>query len=793
MQILTSLLLRNSAIFILFITLSLPTLARQSCEWPFRTQINVQENSSSGSQLTDYQVQFEINATDLSQDYNWSNNGQDLYVYDSDDQTQLEFWIDTWDSTAKTASIWVRFPTLNIGQARSIYFYYGNESAPSVGDVPFTFTYPGIKFHTRGSSSNPNNLNQALIAFNASNDLDPKFGCGFITNFTGITNRSQFGNGNSNFAAFSESYFLVQPGEEGNWEFRYGADFGKGGGLYVDGNALEEQWRDNLWWANRWNRSNEVLQGNINLTQGYHKLEVLGFEDCCDGGITVQFKKPGGSWTTFSTSSIDIRSRACPLEQEPTYTVINHDVCAIDLGFDSNLTYPKAWVANDTRPITLAIENLGSSHASIPDTRIAVSLGAGLSLASEQGTDWSCSTISTSPGATELECLYTSIIPANGSSSNRLTLNIASTDTNSSASFSATVFSKQFEEQLVNNQISTSLPVWQLTGDIIPTCTTPNAGLFTRIYNSQGYSDNYANSETEFSRWQQDLATRDKLDGQTILSQINNSSGNPFGLRNNEYYLTIIEGYLYAPEDGFYNFAIDGDDAVELKINETVYSSWYDGHGARNGPYDENTWGLAQGFHKLGYRMQEYTGGDSFYAYWRKPSDLTTQIIPASAFFHCAGNPDIQLTMSVNMQDNPDIPGTNDKAIPGAVLRYNLDAKNEGNISVESPNMELVQTLSSDAKLYVNNLFTTGPIHFIDGINDDISGLNYNFNTLASVSDNISFSNNDAASFNYIPTADSEGYDSNITHFKLTFSGIMKPKFPQGTPQFSVQYQVKVK
>lgn len=783
--------LRRSLLLFIALMISLPSLARQSCEWPFRTQINVQENSTSGSQLTNYQVKFTINASDFSSDYSWSNNGQDLYIYDSDDQTELEFWIDTWDSASETAVIWIRFPTLDIAQIRTIYFYYGNENAPSAGDVPFTFTYPGIKFHTRSSSSNPNNLSQALTAFNASNDQDARYGCGFITNFTGITNRSQFGNGNSNFAAFSESYFLVAAGEAGRWAFRYGADFGNGGGLYVDGNALEEQWQDNLWWANRWNRANEVLQGRINLTEGYHKLEVLGFEDCCDGGITVQFKKPGGNWTTFSTGSIDIRSRACPLEQEPTYSIINHDVCRIDLSFDSTLSYPTAWVANESRPVTFAIENLSTSHPSLPDTRVSITLGAGLSLSSSLGSDWSCSTISSGSSATELDCLYGLAINQNGASSNPITLNISATNTNSSASFSATVFSKQFENQLINNQIATNLPVWQLTDDITPICTAPSAGVFTRIYNSQDYGI-YVQNETEFDQWENDLAIRSKLDGQTVLSQINNVADNPFQLRNNEYYLTLIEGYIKVPEDGFYRFGVDGDDAVELKINDIVYSSWYDGHGSQGSAHDENTWGLSKGYHKLGFRMQEFEGGDSFYAYWRKPNGNSTVIIPPSAFFHCAGEADIRLNMTVNMQDNPDIPGDKDKAIPGAVLRYNLHVTNEGNLSTNGNNMELVQTLSSDAKLYVNNL-ANGPIIFTNGTANNTSGLSYSFTSLNSNTDNLSFSNNNGANYNYIPTADNEGYDSNVTHIKLIFTGSMKPKYDSGIPEFNIEYQIKVK
>ena len=87
-------------VFLLLVALfiSLPSSARQSCEWPFRTQIDVQENSISGSQLQNYQVKFDINSSTFNSDYDWSNNGQDLYIYDTDDQTLLKFWIESWDS-----------------------------------------------------------------------------------------------------------------------------------------------------------------------------------------------------------------------------------------------------------------------------------------------------------------------------------------------------------------------------------------------------------------------------------------------------------------------------------------------------------------------------------------------------------------------------------------------------------------------------------------------------------------------------------------------------------------------
>lgn len=787
----------RSIIFLcLVFSISLPSLARQSCEWPFRTEIKIQENTGSGAALQNYQVKLNLNASSFSPDYTWSNNGEDLYIYDTDDETQLEFWIDSWNSSAKTATVWIRFPALARGRERLVYFYYGNKNAPALANVPFTFNYPGIKFHTRYSRTNPSSLTQAQNAFNASNDRRSNYGCGFITNFENITNRSQFGNADSNFAAFSESYFEVKEGETGRWEFRYGADFGRGGALYINGDELQQRWNRNLWWANNWNNANQILQGNATFTtSGYQKLEVLGFEDCCDGGITVQFKKPGGNWTTFSTNNIDIRSRACPVEREPTFTVGKHDVCEVDLAFDNAISYPNGWVVGDSRPVSFAIENLSTTHPSLPDTRVAVVLGAGLSLAKSSGLNWNCTTVTTGNNASpsELSCLYSAAIAANGGSSSLLTLNISTTNANTSANFSATVFSKQYEEQLVNNQISTSLPVWRLIDDIDPNCST-TPGVFARFYNSQGYSDNYADNKNQFDRWEADLAIREKLDGQTILSQINLNTGNPFDVRNSDYYLALLEGYLYAPEDGSYYFAVNGDDAVELQLNNAVISKRYGPNSAASTAQDRQEIKLAQGFHKLTYRMQEYSGQDAFYAYWYTPSDtnMRMNLIPSSAFFHCQGGADIQLSLSINILSSPDTSGAEHKAIPGAVLRYTLTGENKSVISSSPNSVIITQEVSSDLKMYILGLGEgsqgASPVAFFDGSGSKKSGLSFG---------TVSYSNNNGSSFNYIPSDDGEGYDGNITNYRVTLNGSMLPKDdsvnPETIPSFKLIHQVKVK
>jgi MSHA biogenesis protein MshQ len=294
-------------------------LAYWSCAWPHKTAVTVQEIT--GNTLSDYQVKLFVTGVNLDAAYSWTSDGFDFRVIDSDDETVMNYWVEDWDQLNQTATVWVLFNTLTANSSRDIYLYYGNEFADTVANVPFTFTEPGIKFHTRNTTADPDTLSEAFANFDAAPDTTPGYGCGFITDFTNVNNSSIFGAG-SDFTAYSETYFEVKASEVGTWGVRYGSDFGDGGGLYVNGITLEEDWLSDLWWELDWNHA-DVLQGTINLTEGYHKLEVIGSEGCCDGGITVQFQKPGDSFTTYSTANIDIVSRACPVT-EPTVTFGSH-------------------------------------------------------------------------------------------------------------------------------------------------------------------------------------------------------------------------------------------------------------------------------------------------------------------------------------------------------------------------------------------------------------------------------------------------------------------------------------
>ncbi|EAT12437.1 DUF2341 domain-containing protein [Bermanella marisrubri] len=304
--------MKTPLVLLLFSLFSGFAEAYWNCAFPYRTTLEIEEVT--GNTLTNYQVQLQLNGSRLNPAYSWTQDGQDMRILDSDDQTELEFWIENWNGDTEQASVWVRLPTVSANQIKTIYIYYGNQFAPERSNVPFTFTEPGIKFHSRQNQIDPDSLTETRSLFNLAGDNTAGYGCTIIDEITGLSNSDLFGAG-QNFIGYSETFFEVEENEAGTWEIRYASDFGYGGGLYVNGQVLAEDWQGNLWWNDNWS-SSDVLSGSIELSSGFHRLEVIGAEDCCDGGLYVQYRPPGEvSWFDYSVTNREIRSRVCPVRE----------------------------------------------------------------------------------------------------------------------------------------------------------------------------------------------------------------------------------------------------------------------------------------------------------------------------------------------------------------------------------------------------------------------------------------------------------------------------------------------
>lgn len=301
---------------VLMLMLSTPAFAWWNCSWDYRFAVNI--SKPPGPPLSDYQVRLDLDAGNVPAEFDWSSGGDDLRVIDEDDLSELNFFVEQWNESGRTAVVWVRVPLIP-GGGRSVYLYFGGPAGATSTSTTLTFTETGVRFYTRNSSANPTDLASAEAAFAAAPGSTSGYGCAIIPAYTNVNNRSLFGppNRSNDIGLFAEAFFEVTAAQAGVWQFRYGADFGRGGGLYVDDVPLEESWNDDLWWANNWNNASEVLQGSINLSPGTHSIRIIGFEGCCDGGLTAQFQPPGGAWQALAVANLNLISAKCPANSEP--------------------------------------------------------------------------------------------------------------------------------------------------------------------------------------------------------------------------------------------------------------------------------------------------------------------------------------------------------------------------------------------------------------------------------------------------------------------------------------------
>lgn len=254
------------------------------------------------------EVRIDLAAADFPSEYVFTPDGADVrVVLASDDSTAVDHIVTGWDSATRTGTIYIKLPTLAASSSTSVNVYYGDGDLSSLGDVDAVFPTVGLRLRSRVSAVDPVDAATARTAFaNASSDVYDSV----RTSISGLNNRA-LGGTNGDYGWCISAMVEVTPATQGVWGFRYGADFGRGGHLYVRETELEQQWNDDLWWANNFNNTSETLEGTIALSPGWHRYEALGFEGCCDGPVGWQARAPGGAWQDLSTANFSMRATRC--------------------------------------------------------------------------------------------------------------------------------------------------------------------------------------------------------------------------------------------------------------------------------------------------------------------------------------------------------------------------------------------------------------------------------------------------------------------------------------------------
>ena len=124
--------------------------------------------------------------------------------------------------------------------------------------------------------------------------------------------------------------------------------------------------------------------------------------------------------------------------------------------------------------------------------------------------------------------------------------------------------------------------------------------------------------------------------GTGTVSNINTTGqdNNPFAGSNScthDNYHTLITGTLRVPVTGSYQFAVNGDDAIDFFVGSTNVTNWYSGHGADSSQsaLDNHSGSIsltANTNYTIKFRHEEGSGGDNWQLYYKAPNAAASSL-----------------------------------------------------------------------------------------------------------------------------------------------------------------------
>ncbi|WP_123906321.1 hypothetical protein [Sphingorhabdus sp. YGSMI21] len=169
---------------------------------------------------------------------------------------------------------------------------------------------------------------------------------------------------------------------------------------------------------------------------------------------------------------------------------------------------------------------------------------------------------------------------------------------------------------------------------------------------------------------------------------------------------------------------------------------------------------------------------------------LALVAIPLPAFAEADPGENVAIALSSNIVGSPAGNGGAFATVPGAVVDFLVSVSGPSTNGSPAASFAVTDKVPEHLTLFVGDLdhSGTGPAMFKD--ND--SGLQFSFDGLSSADDSVEFSNDGGKTFDYIPVADTDGFDANVTHIKLRPSGALLPTTGK-YERFSLRYRMKVK
>jgi hypothetical protein len=106
--------------------------------WDYRSEVEI--DNTDGPALTNYQIKVDLTS---AYDGFWErcrDDGFDVRFVDSDNETVLSHYRASFDHTGKTATFWVKVPSVPAGTVKRVYLYYGRADAADTSSFLNTLT-----------------------------------------------------------------------------------------------------------------------------------------------------------------------------------------------------------------------------------------------------------------------------------------------------------------------------------------------------------------------------------------------------------------------------------------------------------------------------------------------------------------------------------------------------------------------------------------------------------------------------------------------------------------------------
>lgn len=154
------------------------------------------------------------------------------------------------------------------------------------------------------------------------------------------------------------------------------------------------------------------------------------------------------------------------------------------------------------------------------------------------------------------------------------------------------------------------------------------------------------------------------------------------------------------------------------------------------------------------------------------------------------GSPSLIVLKAASTMSDP-VNGTSDpKAIPGATVRYQIIVTNTGAGAVDADSLRLIDPLPAAMALVVADFdaSTAGPVKFTDGT--PTSGVTYSYIALDDPGDDIEFSDDGGATYDYEPADVGDGTDPAVTNIRVNPKGSFAGSVGSGDP--NAQFEIKL-